>query len=573
MTAARRFRPLDAEALRGKTAAQMMSDLPPDFFLRLQVRRAQRAVEARTDIKKFFEFVMREETKRTRIKLLPHQRVGLDFIMAHERSVNMWPVGTSKTFAMAGITMYLLGQDVTARGAFVSATQGQAAKPVGMVRDYIESSAELRMVFPHLAPSSRKGDSWTQTEITVDRPPGIRDPSLIAVGIDGGLPGARLSWVVVDDILDRENTATKEQRDKTYEFLDSMVLSRLDRDAKIVVTNTAWHPDDLVHRLEALGWATLRMDVLGNIEVKDDVEKMYEARAAGRVFVQWDTPDLRPATPSPSDYTLRLTAHDPDPKNEKSLWPDKYSAEYIAKLRRRHLPHRFNQLFRNICRDDASARCKSEWIEACKEKARKLGVHGLVQRWRESELVFTGVDLAVGLGEEHDLSALFTFAVLPGGYRRILDIDAGRYDGPTIIRKLTQKHDQYGSVLCVENNAAQQYLIQFARAADVSLPLREHTTGRAKAHPEYGVEGLFIELYNGAWLIPNDKHGNCPPEVQAWVDDCLNYMPAKHTPDRLMASYFAREEAKRWGVLTGSDTAEMGAANENGSLGMSLLAR
>jgi hypothetical protein len=50
-------------------------------------------------------------------------------------------------------------------------------------------------------------------------------------------------------------------------------------------------------------------------------------------------------------------------------------------------------------------------------------------------------------------------------------------------------------------------------------------------------------------------------------------MPAKHTPDRLMGCFFAREEAKRWGVLTGSDTADMHAANSNGSIAMSIMSR
>lgn len=562
----------DIARVRGLSGIELMTtERNEELYLAMQDDLYLEAMQGRRDVKSFFETVMREETTREPIKLMPHQRVGLDFIMGHDRSVNMWPVGTAKTFTMAGLTLFLLGQDPTTRGAIVSSTQEQAAKPLGMVRDYLESSAELRMVFPNLMPSRRRGDPWTQTEITVDRPHGIRDASLIAVGVDGAIAGARLNWIIVDDILDRENTATKEQRDKVYEWFDSSVLSRLDaKDARIVVTNTAWHPDDLVHRLEALGWATLRMDILGYLHVKDDHERVLEARNAGRAYEPWDTDEVRPSTPSPADMSLRLTAHDPDPSCDVPLWPEKFSIQHIEKLRRRHLPHRFNQLYRNICRDDASARCKLEWIEQCKLKARQLGIHGLTSRWKDSELIFTGVDLAVGMGEEHDLVAFFTFAVLPGGYRRILDIEAGHYDGPTIIKKLFDLHDRYNSVIRVENNAAQDFIIQFAREKNVALPLRPHTTGRVKAHPEHGVEGLFVELFNGAWLIPNDKHGNCPAEVQAWVDDCLNYLPAKHTPDRLMSCYFAREQAKEFGVLSGGDTGDMSAA---GGIAQDVMSR
>lgn len=532
-----------------------------------------RARKARSGVVPFFEFVMREETTRRRIKVAPHQRVGLDFMLAHDRSANMWPVGHAKSFCMGGLSLFLTGQDCTTRGAIVSAKQEQAAKIVKMVRDYIETSDELHLVYPDLVPSTRRGDPWTQTAITVKRPPGIRDPTLVAVGIDGGLPGARLNWVVVDDILDRENTATKEQRDKVYEWFDSTVLSRLDPyGARIIVTNTAWHPDDLLHRLKKLGWATMRMDILGDLEIQDDEERL----AFG--LQPWDHEELRPRSAKSDDYICRLKSHEPDPGNNQSLWPERVpphsdnpKQQTVAKLRRSHLPHRFNQLYRNICRDDATAKCQEAWIEECKRKARERGIFSLSQKPRgDGQLVFTGVDLAVSPGEENDDTAFFTFEVTPDGHRVLLDIEIGQYNGPTIIDLLFKKQVQYNGVLRVENNAAQDYIRQFALQRNVSLPIKPHTTGRAKAHPEHGVEGLFIEIYNGAWLIPNDRHGHCDSRVQAWIDACLYYEPSKHTSDVLMACYFAREQAKEWGVLSGSDTAAM---VEAGSIGMEVMAR
>lgn len=497
------------------------------------------AYRARSDINAFVNFVMREETTRKPIVIAPHHKVLLNFILSHDRSVNVLPVGTGKTFTMASLTLFLMGQNPTLRGAVVSATQGQASKVVGMVRDYIESSEELKLVFPHLRKSERGGDTWTQTEITVDRPAGIRDASLLAVGVDGAIAGARLNWIIVDDILDRENTNTKEQRDKVYEWFDSSVLSRLDpKGARLVVTNTAWHPDDLVHRLEALGWATLRMDVLGGITVRDDVDRLREE---GSKFVPWDSDELRPADKRiayvPSEASnCRLAAHDPDPTNSVPLWPYRYDHSQIAKLKRNHLPYRFNQLYMGVCRDDDSSMCKQEFIDLCKRLARERRVYSMSStQMGQNPLTFTGVDLAVSPGEEHDDTAFFTFEVLPDGIRQILDVEIGQWDGPTIIKKLKQKQRQFNSVVRIENNAAQDYLRQFALEKDKGFPIKAHTTGRVKAHPEYGVPGLFIELANGAWLIPNDRNGICHPFVQKWIDACLYYSPSKHTDDVLMA--------------------------------------
>ncbi len=83
--------------------------------------------------------------------------------------------------------------------------------------------------------------------------------------------------------------------------------------------------------------------------------------------------------------------------------------------------------------------------------------------------------------------------------------------------------------------------------------------------------GGFAELANGAWLIPNDKHGVCHPMVQKWVDGCLYYAPAKHTDDSVMAWYFAREQAKEWGLL--SPPPKGAKAGSAGSLVSGILSR
>jgi len=552
----------------------------------------QKAALSRKSAPDFLEFVMREQTTKRPIKCAPHQRVGLDFMMAHDRSVTMWPAGSSKTFCMGALTLFLLGNDTTTRGAVVSATQNQAKKIVSVVTDYIEHSAELRLVFPHLRKSTRRGDAWRDDQIVVDRPPGIPDPSLVAVGIDGGLPGARLNWIVVDDILTRENTATKEQRAKVLEFLDSTVLSRLDPvGGRVIVNNTAWHPEDLVHVLKNAGWATLIMTITGDIQVFDDSQRLR----AG--LEPWDHDLLRPKYADGEDYTLRLVRDDVgDDLNDVPLWPDRFffldwktpqgdvlppandihqaidrARDDIEDKRARHVvAGEFNRLYMNVCRDDDTAFCKQEWIDKCKAAARLEGFFEMVSEYRGGNPTFTGLDLAVSPGEENDDTAFFTFEVLPDRRRRILDIEIGQFDGPTIVRKLIAKSMAYNSIVRVENNAAQDFIRQFALQIDAALPVKPHTTGRTKAHPEYGVPGGFAEMSNGAWLIPNDKQGRCHPAIQKWIDGCLYYSPAKHTDDALMAWYFAREQAKQWGLLA---PIPKGNGSAQAPIAASLLAR
>ncbi len=532
------------------------------------------AREARESPAAFFDFVLRDE-KGQRIKTAPHQEIAFDFIMKHQRSVNIWPVSHSKTFMVAGLTLWLLGREPMTRGAIISATQEQARKPLAMVADYLLQSQELRVVFPALRPSTNSRDPWTQDAITVDRPRGIRDASLRAIGFEGAILGSRLDWIIIDDILTHENTGTAEARKKVNEWVELAVFSRIEPgpDARVVVMNTPHHPEDLVHALERRGWPCMRMSALGDIVVKDDRDLIREAREAGRVYETWDHDGVRFRDDKKHHELhdpLRLVAHDPDPSNSVPLWPERFPIAELEKRRRATLAPMWNRNWLCVARADDDAMCKIEYIDACKKAARDMGVHGLVHEWKGGNLVFTGVDLAIKLGEHNDLTAFFTFAVLPSGHRQILDIETGRFQGPQIVTKLIDKAKRFGSIVIVESNGAQDYLRQFVLKEDASIPIRAFTTDSKKAHPEYGVASVFIEMANGAWLIPNDQHGDMHPEVEAYCNFCANYVPEKHTADVLMGQYFARELAREWGVLSGGELANaMGA----GSLAQSIMSR
>lgn len=548
--------PAPASAPQLVSGSQALQGTDPEFVAMLTEEILAHASRAREDIVEFIEFVMRDFSTNKTIKVAPHQRVALEFIMAHDRCALMFPIGFTKTFLSTALTLYYLGRDPTERGAVVSASEEQASKIVQMVRDYIEKSVELQMVFPHLTRSTRHGDPWTQTVITIDRPPGIKDASLTAYGLNSDrIQGTRLSWVIIDDVLNLENTATPEARRKTKEFLDSSVLSRLrgEQNPRCVFTNTPWHPDDAIMHVSAFNpdpqgpqWATMRMDAYGDIEVYDDGLAPMRAERRGVPFKPWDSDSLRPKSDDPTDPACRLSAHDPDPTNEKLLWPERLDEVKLEEIRRTTLPHVFNQQIRCIVRDDGRSMCKQEYVDRCLKVARDLGIYTMTERYTGPNLTFTGLDLAISPGEEHDDTAFFTFEARPGGLNVILDIEIGQWSGPDILDKLLDKLRRYNSVARVENNAAQQYLIDFALRISKDLPIDGHCTGRTKAHPEHGIPGLFLEMSHGAWAFPNTRDGFRHPNLQKFIDACLYYSPSRHTSDVLMSNYFAREQKKAW---------------------------
>jgi hypothetical protein len=101
---------------------------------------------------------------------------------------------------------------------------------------------------------------------------------------------------------------------------------------------------------------------------------------------------------------------------------------------------------------------------------------------------------------------------------------------------------RYHSLVVVENNAAQDFIIQFTRQR-VNIPIKPYTTTVRAHHPEYGVESIGAEMAAAKWIVPC-KNGQVHPEVGRWINELIYYDPRSHTGDRLMASFFAREGSR-----------------------------
>jgi hypothetical protein len=441
--------------------------------------------------------LIRDESNQKRAKQAQHHRRWHASMSANDKLVLFAPVEHGKTSTAVARVLWEIGRNPLLRCAYISLATKQAEKFLGAVRHYIEFSPDYRLIFPHVRKTDRQDEPWTQRAITVHRPYGVRDPTVQALGVGSPIQGARLDLVIVDDVLDFETTRTPDQRSKTLEWLKSKVINRILWGGKIIFIGTPWHPQDAMHVLQREGWPTIR-------------ESAYR----------------EDGTP---------------------LWPAKWWPDRLTERRRILGPRVFSRQFLCLARDDAESRFKQEWIDKCKERGRgKM----LLTRYEGTLPVVTGVDLAVQQGEHNDQTVIFTAVLHPDGSRQPIDIRSGRWTAPDICKNILDSHIRYRSQLVlVENNAAQDYVRQWLKS-QTTVPVRGYTTGRSKAHPEFGVEAIAVEMENAKWIIPCDKEtGQCAPEIEAWIEECLNYTPSAHTGDRLMASFFVREASRQVGAV------------------------
>lgn len=470
------------------------------------VREAQRVHRGRPSIVRwarksssvFSQYVIRDEETGHPIRLSPTHKAWHQLCDEH-RNILIWShVESGKTWQMLSRVLWEIGLNPNSRWIVLSNTKNQAAKWISTLKDYIEKSDEVREVFPKL----RRGNVWGEYRFTVDRTSIAKDPTVQAAGTYGNVMGSRADGVILDDVLDLENTMTKDQRDKLWKWLKATIHGRLTRKSVVRVIGTAFHPADVMHR--------------------------YARQQNFSAF--------------------RYPAIDDD---GNPRWPERFPLERIEEKRVDLGPIEFARQMMCVARDDSTARFKQEWIDRCLALGNGKNLCSALKTVPAGYRVITGVDLAVSKSDAADLTAFFTLAVRPDGKREVLSIESGKWSGPEIVKKVFDVHERYQSIIIVENNAAQDFILQFARDRG-SIPIRPFTTGRNKAHPEFGVGSIAAEMSAGAWVIPNhDKVMH--PEVAEWVDEMLYYDPRAHTGDRLMASWFARE-----GVRLGAITAEAG---------------
>lgn len=401
-----------------------------------------------------------------------------------------------------GRAMWELGKNPNLRIVCVSNTDGMAQKICTQVAKYIENSVEVHAVFPNLRRA--RGLPWTAHRIFVDRETRAKDPSFQTCGVHGNILGSRIDLLILDDILDYESTWSETMRADTNAWFKATLEGRLTAKARVIALGMVWNLGDLLHVL------------------------------AG----------------TPLYKSVRSPVMD---EEGEPTWPEQWPAPRIEKKLVELGPLEFARQM--MCRpiSETEARFKPEWIEACKARGEGRELCYALSEVPTGYRVFTGVDLGVRDSATASETVLFTIAVHPDESREVLDVTAGRWHGPDIVEKIIDAHRRYHSVLIVENNAAQDFIIQFTRKRS-AVPIKPFTTtARAASHPSFGVESLGAEMAAAKWIIPNRK-GVCHPEVEKWINELIYYDPRGHNGDRLMASWFAREGARtalRFKVRTG----------------------
>lgn len=448
--------------------------------------------------------------------------------------------GFGKTEQIIGHLLWRMGRQPSIRILILGKKAENASKLLAKIKRQIEHNKTLRAIFPSL----REGAIWNNEKLRLATAGLDTTTNTVEVyGMDGSPQGARADIIVADDILDFENTLTEYQREKVIAFVDAAIQSRLTTTGQLHVLANAWHPEDLAF--------------------------VYSKREGVRYgcYPAWDP------------ITLEL------------LWPSFRPMEWLEARRKKMSDDAFCRMFLCKPRDEKTRIFKADWFVAMRALGARLGAVPmrrllerskaedpfdpyagkmpiLAMRPRNDFIGFgVGVDLATKKNEKKrktDLSCFFGLGLRRDGKRQVIWVEKGRWSLDEKLDRFRDWSDRYKpDHFFVEDNAMQADIVQYTQnMPDFKTPVVGFTTGIEKWDPENGVEGIGVEMRGGQWASPAPANDTVRAEylaaldgeetdalkcIRSWEQHLLDFSRVGHTPDDVMASYFARESILRLG--------------------------
>ncbi len=251
---------------------------------------------------------------------------------------------TKTTWLSIVIPLWTLAVDQETMGALIGNRQADAMKPLGVIKWHIENNLLLNAEFPELRPDFNAG--WDNSRIFVERKSRSKDPSIQTSGITGTIQGARLDWILGDDVQDRTRALSEVKNQADQEVWQEINENRIVDGGLIASYGTLQTSADLTGTL---------------------------SRSPGYKHMHLSAIDV------PGDYG----------KKGGYLW---LSERRIKEARARQGERRFARKYLNDAKDEGGKKLKAEWLNFV--TADKVP-------WKEL-IWYAGVDPATGEAEVAD---------------------------------------------------------------------------------------------------------------------------------------------------------------------------
>ena len=234
---------------------------PRTDLLTEMLRKAQRAL-ARTDVATFIEYVTGQEPAAHHREMLAF---ALDIIDRKKSGVMLCPRGSGKTTEITtGLLPWLIALRPDIRIGLFSQKAEKAEAMSAAIMETISESEPFIEIFGNL----RGTHKWTASEwLRKDSPHSTtKDRTMVTGGAaqSSSAVSKRFDLLVLDDVLDENNTSTIDQREKLETwFWKTLKPTQAAEGCAVLVIGTRWVEDDLYQKLiESNKWPSLIIPAL-----------------------------------------------------------------------------------------------------------------------------------------------------------------------------------------------------------------------------------------------------------------------------------------------------------------------
>ena len=202
----------------------------------------------------FGEYYIKPYTRKWDSETADHQYYMLEQVMLNKSIIIHVPVEHAKsTWISLVIPLWFVCRDRNTQGCLLSNTATQANKFMRAIKWHLEYNPRFKedfgdYIIPNKPSKLNPDGKWTNSEILIVRDQNYqsKDPTICACGTGGAINGARLDWVIADDILDLKNTQTDILRKKVEDWWLEIIDSRIVSGGRKIILGTLQHTKDLL---------------------------------------------------------------------------------------------------------------------------------------------------------------------------------------------------------------------------------------------------------------------------------------------------------------------------------------
>ena len=359
------------------------------------------------------------------------------------------------TMVTVGYSLFRICEDINVRILILNATWQMAVDFLAEIKGHLQKNEKLIELFGNLAENPVE---WAQDRITLQRTDqGKKGPTIWAAGIDTNLVGSHPDLIILDDVVNRDNSMSQEMMEKVIlRYKDALDL--LEPGGQLIVVGTMWNDSDLYN------WI---------LNPDNRIMESY---------------DLFKKPAFESDFPLgEVFADNGEVLMRDRLWPEKFSYKELADRYREQGPYHFSAqyLLNPVPAEDANF--KRQWFQ-----------YSEVEDWRGRWLsTYMTIDPAISTEKEADFTAVVITWVDPQGDIFVRHTERVKVKPNELIDLIFTLSEQYHPKAIGLEVVSFQKTLQYAIKEEMGrrsryLPLVElKTQDRSKAERIQALQPLY----------------------------------------------------------------------------------